>query len=362
MRATRRQPAGFTLIELLVVIAIIAILIGLLLPAVQKVRESAARAKCQNNLKQLGLAVLNYESAFGYVPAYGFDFATNPHPANPYGNQTTGHCWLTLILPYIEQGAIQSLSNINYSVFDPANMPPPLGTSPAGTDSISLLNCPSAPQHVSDYGFYVASQFGLPSSFSYPLAGTDYAAVGGATLKFWTSDAGYPAASLSNQKGFSTNQWGSVNAGFNGAMGVFASTPPYGGNRLTDVSDGTSNSLLIGECAGRQTNYVLGVVQSNSTPPKYGGSAGTPPGWYRSAWADYDTVLVISGFSANGTTIDGGNCTINCNNNSQLYSFHTNGVNVARCDGSVAFLQQSIASPTLGALIGKDDGFPVGNY
>src|SRR6195256_4327347 len=91
----RRSRSGFTLIELLVVIAIIAVLIGLLLPAVQKVREAAARAQCQNNLKQIAVGCLNYESTFKVMP-----------PGNMGNGSSWGMSWTVYILPYIEQAGL----------------------------------------------------------------------------------------------------------------------------------------------------------------------------------------------------------------------------------------------------------------
>jgi len=146
-----RSRRGFTLIELLVVIAIIAVLIGLLLPAVQKVREAAARAKCQNNLKQIVLAAHNYESAQGTFPSGTGKFPVQPNgpPTTPPNNLPSGSqrpSLQTLILPYVEQASKYNQFNFDYDVHaDQAGTPANIKQSQdvARQSDVPISLCPS---------------------------------------------------------------------------------------------------------------------------------------------------------------------------------------------------------------------------
>jgi prepilin-type N-terminal cleavage/methylation domain-containing protein/prepilin-type processing-associated H-X9-DG protein len=320
--------AAFTLIELLVVIAIIAVLIGLLLPAVQKVREAASRAKCSNNLKQIGVALHNYHGALGFMPAYGFDFATQPNP--PFG--TKGHGALGLILPYMEQDNVYRLARTDRTVVDPVNLPPNYGTSDAGTVNIPSYQCPATPPHTIDYAPYFVS-IGFPNAGAMHLGGTDYAVVKGIAAQLASSccPAGTPS-------------------GNTGALGTKGQT-----RRLTDISDGTSNTLLVVEDAGRQQVWADGTMVMPNGPGQVGWTL-------NAAWSDYDTAVTVTGFSTDGLTSGGGCCVINCNNVSQIYSFHTGGANALRADGSVTFLNASVPAAVVAALVSYMGGEVIPPY
>jgi prepilin-type N-terminal cleavage/methylation domain-containing protein/prepilin-type processing-associated H-X9-DG protein len=334
-----KRRAGFTLIELLVVIAIIAVLIGLLLPAVQKVREAAARSQCGNNLKQIGIAVHNYANTNGeLLPPWGFDFATQPNP--PFGTQ--GHSALSLILPYMEQDNVARIGRWDRTVADPVNLPPNYGTSIAGNTKIKSYLCPSSKPFPIDYGPYFVS-LGFPNAGPMVLGGTDYGIVRGYHNNFRNACAPTSPVNGPAPTGVHSDDGGVMGLRPYVTSGVMRST------KITDVQDGTSNTIMIGEDAGRHQIYTKGGAVSPNGP----GQAG----WtLNAAWADYNTAILVRGFDGTGTVQDGGCCVVNCNNVSQFFSFHTGGANALRADGSVRFMNESIAPGVLGALVSRAGG------
>jgi prepilin-type N-terminal cleavage/methylation domain-containing protein len=332
---------GFTLVELLVVIAIIGVLVSLLLPAVQAAREAARRMSCGNNMKQLGLAAHNFESTFKYVPAWAIDY--NPAPTgNPYGPQTQGHSTFAFLAPYIEQQALADMFNLQRSVIDPQNLPPPIGTNVGALVQLPIFVCPTAGEHPSDYGPYFAAG-GLPAAQPTNLGRTDYAPIRGVH------------DSLANCTGGTTPP----GLGFNdkGMLGT--------NNRVTkakilfaEVTDGLSNTICFGEIAGRQDNYYKKKI----LPSSWTGS----PAFYNlnGGYADYNIARQIRGYDAITPPVASGGsynflpgCTpINITNQNGLFSLHPGGVQCTKGDGSVFFLSQSTSPSIVAALITRDGG------
>jgi prepilin-type N-terminal cleavage/methylation domain-containing protein/prepilin-type processing-associated H-X9-DG protein len=299
--------SAFTLIELLVVIAIIAVLIGLLLPAVQKVREAAARLQCQNHLKQIALACHNYEVAEGLFPR-------SNTTAAPW------HGWAALVLPYLEQENVRNIYTLSANWYDPPN-------AAARSVSVKTFLCPSTP-NANRAGS--SAVVGVPGS---PFAGAawDYTNVSvvAVTLLAYLN---YP-----NPAGYSSI-W----------RGVMSST----GSRVADITDGLSNTLLFTEDAGRPDYFVKGRRVTDQTPPFGGAGNGVVTG---GVWADHQKGFGVEGTSPDGFTLVG-ECAINCTNAYEVYAFHTGGANAAMADGSVRFLRDSLTIRTLAALTTRAAG------
>jgi prepilin-type N-terminal cleavage/methylation domain-containing protein/prepilin-type processing-associated H-X9-DG protein len=272
----RRSPGGFTLIELLVVIAIIGILIGLLLPAVQAARESARRTQCSNNLKQLGLACHHYHDAQQVLPS-GY-LATATYPAT-----TPGWGWGTLLLPYLEQGPL-------YQSIDPRLPVEHANNAAAVRTYLPGFLCPS--DQVPSEAFAITNASG---SLLANAAPSSYAASVG--------DDDSEADALVGDGVFYRNS----------------------GTRLAELTDGTSNTTLIGDRAWAQTNGVWagavngGVVRAGEQNPWPLATATAPV-----------FVLVHNNWINILTDSDGGL--------DDFSSLHTGGVNLLFGDGSVHFI------------------------
>jgi prepilin-type N-terminal cleavage/methylation domain-containing protein/prepilin-type processing-associated H-X9-DG protein len=296
----RLVRCGFTLIELLVVIAIIAILIGLLLPAVQKVREAAARTQCQNNLKQFGLAFHNYESNYGHFP--------QSRPLDNVGNRMA---WTILVLDYVEQGNLARLYDKNVAWHSGPN-------AVMGQQRIPLFMCPSAP------GFPRRAAAGTKTAIDGLTMGPlDYIVMHRLRHRFYTANG-------------LTNPGGTID--HDGALALNSPT------RIQSITDGTSNTMMVMEDGGRPNWFVLGRDQ-NSLLPRPEGFGWTDPDGASGSMDGTDALTgAINGSSGTGR------CIMNCNNDSEPYSFHINGMNVCMADGSVRFLRSSISAATFAAL------------
>ena len=298
--ANLRARDGFTLVELLVVIAIIGILIAMLLPAVQSVREAARRTKCMNNARQIGLAVHNYESA---------------HMAFP-PSHINGTNWIVFLLPYLEQNAI-------YQLYDDSLPWHHIQNQAAVREPIEILICPSNPnseiQRLDDIG---------NGKFA---AASDYSVITGVARSAF--DAGYVQPVR--------NPIGAVR--------------PNRPTKVGEITDGLSNTLFLTEDAGRPVHYnSRGRAPDNVSPG--GGNLPVVNGRVRGAgWADTSSSIPVHGFTPDGLSVPGP-CAVNCTNNNEAFSFHPGIIIGVLCDGSTHVVRENITLQQYAEFVTRDGG------
>ena len=352
-----RPRYAFTLIELLVVIAIIAVLIGLLLPAVQKVREAAARASCSNNCKQIGLALLNYESAYGqFPPASQVPYAKLNSDSNLDITTPFGPNWAVLILPCMEQNALYAQAN-------PTSYPGIL-TTPGVVPAYASVNnswrvvrgipvksylCPSDPNNQTPYldpgpnappeTGWARGNYGVTAGYE------DYDHQFGGATKVTTSKG--PMKGIASSPVMATNF----------------------GSKLLAITDGTSNTMMVAELRAGISPldprgvWALGFPSASIVNAGRAPYNPTPNNSLGDSGSDGDEIQNCSKFWSVGI---GSRQRMGCINDpgaimcsGMSRSMHTGGVNVTMADGSVHFVRESITELTWGLLSSKADGLVI---
>jgi prepilin-type N-terminal cleavage/methylation domain-containing protein len=357
----KSSRVGFTLVELLVVIAIIGILVGLLLPAVQAAREAARRMQCSNNLKQLGLAVHNFESARRQLPT-----SLRP-PSNVAGSgEQSRVSVLTDLLPYLEQSPIYDRYNKAINWNQGVNIP-------LSQTRIPAFICPSNP----DGGVLDTAPPGSTAAFIPGIASaTDYSPIFGIAPGVFTQLLGIPAPDLYRDP---AEVFAGVNPPYTYVRGFFPKNATINsgtglqtskGATFGSVSDGLSNTIAIAESSGRPFVYVRrsrlnGGNALTDTPA----NSPTTDRLNSGGWSRPASDIILFGSTNDPRGVLGGTIAFNTTNGHNIrgltysaqgvaqtilglpiathgtgapYSFHTGGANFTRGDGSVQFLSDSI--------------------
>lgn len=314
---------AFTLVEILVALAIVAVLIGFLLPAVQKAREAASRARCQNNLRQVALGLHSYVGARGTLPSlYNGTFLPQPRTAL---DEFHFHSWRSATLPHVELSALAGQINSSLAATDPKNQS-------AINVPVPVFVCPSAPDKlVRDIIAYNGGA--IPVVMAGTAAHSDYEVLGGVR-----SGGGTSSADLSKVL---FGPWGEPTYDTTNGKSI-----RYRTARLGDIRDGLSNTILVAERAGRPDEYVRGKLVQTYPP------ADPTQGWdhHQAAWA----VSTHFNWLLPGRTLE-----VNETNRGGVYAFHPGGANVALADGSVRLLKDATGVSVLNALITRTGGEAV---
>lgn len=321
---------GFTLVELLVVIAIIGILVALLLPAIQSAREAARRTSCLNNLRQVGLATVNFSDTNGsFPPGYEFEIVSDKTQGN---NGFVVNGFFSLILPFAEQSNLRAIYDYDQGFDHAVNQP-------AANTAVDIFQCPSVPAR--------DRKIDLRNNFA-PFNAQQPGHTGEAADYFGIRNV---------IQGSSTVIQGDIGIESMGrTRGVLRSVWPAALEqdpndierpmRPAQVTDGLSNTILFVEIAGRPDRYANN--QFYERLPYYAG-----------AWVSINGEMVYEidvELAIERQSPEAGTCFINCHNYYTPYSFHPGGVHAMLCDGSVQFLSEDIDFATWVWLVKPDDG------
>jgi prepilin-type N-terminal cleavage/methylation domain-containing protein/prepilin-type processing-associated H-X9-DG protein len=293
-RAASGRPAGFTLVELLVVVTIIGILIALLLPAVQGARESGRKTVCQNNLRQIGVALGSYQSKLGVFPP-----SSTSRPKR--------HSWVPFILPYIEQEALFEKYRFDKNWNNNANKN-------FIKVRLDVLICPSAPGGKGRKDNKAAiSDYSPPSGIAGALISQGFVDPRPSTRGVMSSNSALPMAK---------------------------------------IRDGEANTLIVAEDAGRPQHWVRGGRgPANTNVSSQCGNLDVKNGRVQGAgWANSSIAIPVHGISATGLDCPVP-CAINCTNNNEVFSFHRGGANILFVDGAVRLINQEININTYASMI-----------
>ncbi len=342
LRRSLSRRSGFTLIELLVVIAIIAVLIALLLPAVQQAREAARRSQCKNNLKQIGIAVHNFHDTYnGIVP-----LSMNPTTESTTDANYVSAAWTVMLLPYLEQGTLFNMINLNTQMNTAANLA--VFAQPGA--GLPVYNCPS--MHTAGANFANAGNTLGGMGAAAAGAKGDYGAV-----TWYVGNAGNPYTYYHNcHHGNPAEQNQAMRPVKVPTAGVVTGWKPR--DSFAAITDGTSNTLLIGE-------KFEPPNRANTCGPGDAGGGDCNVYVFQSGWMELSAMRHLHGVPLTTTTANITAPEGRGGRSGTVYGFgswHIGTTNFLLADGSVRGVSTNISTTILDALAQRADGTAIGDF